>query len=56
LERFLLERNRRAEILAERVPRADPHSIQKGSSDTAAGAYADLQGAVKFVLGRSINQ
>ena len=49
LERLLLERNPLSEILAERDPRADPRSIQEGSSGTAAAAAADLQGAVKFV-------
>src|SRR4029077_8580627 len=46
LERRLLERNRRTEILAERNARADPHTIQEGSSAAAAAADADLQGAV----------
>ena len=46
LERLLLERNRLSEILAKRNPRADPRSIQEGSSGTAAAADADLQGAV----------
>jgi hypothetical protein len=35
LERFPLERNRRSEILVKRSPRADPRSIQEGSSGTA---------------------
>jgi hypothetical protein len=48
LERLLLERNRLSEILAKRKSRADPRSIQEGSSDTAVAASADLQGAVKF--------
>src|SRR4029077_18443337 len=46
LERRLLERNRRTEILAERNARADPHTIQEGSSAAAAAADADFQGAV----------
>jgi hypothetical protein len=49
LERLLLERNPLSEILAKRNPRADPRSIQEGSSGTAAAADTDLQGAVKFV-------
>ena len=55
LERLLLERNPLSEILAERNSRADPRSIQKGSSGTAAAADADLQGAVKFVSVRCID-
>ena len=47
LERLVPERDRRAEILAEGNPRADPREIQGGSSGTAAAAAADLQGAVK---------
>ena len=46
LERLLLERNRLAEILAKGDPRADPRSIQEGSSGTTAAADTDLQGAV----------
>ena len=43
LERLLLERNPLSEILAKRNPRADPRSIQEGSSGTTAAADADLQ-------------
>ena len=43
-----LKRDRLPEILAERNSRADPRSIQEGSSGAAAAAAADLQGAVKF--------
>ena len=46
LERLLLERNRRPEVLAKRKARADPRSVQEGSSGTTAAANADLQGAV----------
>ena len=49
LERLLLERNPLSEILAKRDPRADPRSVQEGSSDTATAANADLQGAMKLV-------
>ena len=48
LERLLLGRNPLSEILAKRDPRADPGSIQEGSSGAAAAANADLQGTVKF--------
>ena len=48
LERLLLERNPLSEILAKRNSRADPRSIQEGSSGAATGANADLQAAVKF--------
>jgi hypothetical protein len=51
LERLLLERNPLSEILAKRNSRADPRSIQEGSSGAATGANADLQAAVKFSLG-----
>ena len=43
--------HRLSEILAEGNPRADPRSIQEGSSDAAGAAAADLQRAVKFVSG-----
>jgi hypothetical protein len=46
----VLEADRRPEILAKGNPRADPRSIQEGSSGTAPGANTDLQGAVKFVF------
>ena len=49
LERLLLERIPLSEILAKRDPRADPRSVQEGSSDTATAANADLQGAMKLV-------
>jgi hypothetical protein len=43
LERLVLEADRRPEILAKGNPRADPRSIQEGSSSTATGADTDLQ-------------
>ena len=46
LERFLPETNRRPEILAKGIPRADHRSIQEGSSAGPAAANADLQGAM----------
>jgi hypothetical protein len=46
LERLVLEADRRPEILAKGNPRANPRSIQEGSSGTAARANANLQGAV----------
>ena len=42
LERLLLERNRRPEVLAKGRARADPRSVQEGSSGTAAAAPATL--------------
>ncbi len=50
LERLLLERNPLSQILAEGNPRADPRSIQEGSSGATTAADADLQGAVRFVF------
>ena len=42
LERLLLERNWLSEILGKGNPRADPRSIQEGSSGITTAADADL--------------